>query len=282
MSDKPDQYIAAEAAARRDIDEQLVECGWEVQDVEELNLNAARGVAVREFILEEGHGRADYLLYVDGQAVGAIEAKPAGTTLTGVVFQTKKYLTGLPDELPAPIRPLPFGYESTGVETRFTNLLDPEPTSRRLFTFHRPETLAQWVRDHELNPDTPSFRGRLAALPPLDPEGLWPAQVTAITNLEKSLRHSRPRALIQMATGSGKTFTAANAVYRLIKHAGAKRVLFLVDRANLGRQTKKEFDQFTTPDDGRKFSELYNVQHLSSQSVDPVAKVVISTIQRVC
>jgi type I restriction enzyme R subunit len=84
-----------------------------------------------------------------------------------------------------------------------------------------------------------------------------------------------------MATGSGKTFMAANAVYRLVRHARAKKVLFLVDRFNLGTQTHTEFGQFTTPDDGRKFTELYNVQHLSSQTVDPVARVVISTIQRV-
>jgi len=281
MAESQDQYIAVEAAARRDIDDQLAECGWSVQNISDLNLNAGRGVAVREFILDEGHGRADYLLYVDGQAVGAIEAKPAGTTLTGVEFQTQKYLTGLPDSLPAPIRPLPFGYESTGVETRFTNLLDPEPTSRRLFTFHRPETLAEWMHDHELDSVHPTLRSKLTNMPTLDPVGLWPAQETAIANLEESFRNNRPRALIQMATGSGKTFTAANIAYRLIKHAGAKRILFLVDRANLGRQAKKELDQFTTPDDGRKFSELYNVQHLQAQSVDPVAKVVISTIQRV-
>ncbi|MEX1092728.1 MAG: DEAD/DEAH box helicase family protein [Acidimicrobiia bacterium] len=278
MPDASAQYIAAEASARKEIDEQLSACGWVVQNIEALNLTAGPGVAVREFHLEEGHGRADYLLYVGGEAVGAIEAKPTGTTLTGVEFQTQKYLTGLPDALPAPIRPLPFGYESTGVETRFTNQLDPEPTSRRLFTFHRPETLAAWVHDHELDPEAPSIRTKLAAMPPLGPAGLWPAQEEAINNLEESFRHNRPRALIQMATGSGKTFTAANIAYRLVKYAGAKRILFLVDRANLGRQTKKEFDQFSTPDDGRKFSELYNVQHLQSQSVDPVAKVVISTI----
>src|ERR1035441_19667 len=83
-----------------------------------------------------------------------------------------------------------------------------------------------------------------------------------------------------MATGAGKTFTAANVAYRLIKFAGARRVLFLVDRANLGRQTLKEFQAFTTPDDGRKFTELYNVQHLASNVIDPVARVTITTIQR--
>src|SRR5438874_11472088 len=102
----------------------------------------------------------------------------------------------------------------------------------------------------------------------------------AIRNLEKSLAANKRRALIQMATGSGKTYTAVNFVYRLIKLAGARRVLFLVDGGKLGDQTLKEFQQFVTPDDGRKFTELYNVQHLQSAQLDRVSRVCISTIQR--
>ena len=118
-------------------------------------------------------------------------------------------------------------------------------------------------------------------MPPLNASGLWPVQERAIKNLEESLAAGRPRALVQMATGSGKTFMACNQVYRLIKHAGARRVLFLVDRSNLGRQTLREFQGFTTPDEGRKFTELYNVQLLQSGRIDPVSRVCISTIQRV-
>ena len=118
-------------------------------------------------------------------------------------------------------------------------------------------------------------------MPPLDAAALWPVQGRAIHNLEQSLAEGRPRALIQMATGSGKTFTACNLVYRLIKYAGAKRVLFLVDRNNLGRQTLREFQGFTTPEENRKFTELYNVQLLQSGHIDPVSRVCISTIQRV-
>jgi len=176
------------------------------------------------------------------------------------------------------------------VETFFRDERDPEPRSRRVFTFHRPETLADWIE----TPPQPSpselhgwrgstLRGRLCDMPtqfPLITTGLWGAQIEAIRNLEKSLAEDRPRSLIQMATGSGKTFTAVSFVYRLIKHAKAKRVLFLVDRNNLGRQAFKEFDQYLTPDDGRKFSELYNVQHLQSNVLDPVSKVHITTIQR--
>ncbi len=274
-------YIAAEQAARRDIDQQLVACGWVVQDSDKVNLAAGPGVAVREVVLEADHGRADYILFVGGEAVGAIEAKPVGHTLTGVVFQTDKYRTGLPAMYAAALRPLPFGYESTGVETRFINALDPDAKNRRLFTFHRPETLAVWVREATTRyPEHPTLRARLRVMPELDSKGLWPAQETAIRNLEKSFAENRPRALIQMATGSGKTFAAANIAYRLIRHADAKRILFLVDRAHLGRQTLKEFQAFTTPDDGRKFTELYNAQLLTGGVIDPVARVTISTVQR--
>src|SRR3989442_8865703 len=284
MSKEPhsdsEAYRTAEAQARVQIDKELGAAGWSVQDGHAVNLAARQGVAVREFILKPPHGRVDYLLFVDRQPVGLVEAKPAGTTLTGVEEQSARYAAGLPDTLPAPIRPLPFAYESTGVETRFTNTADPEPRSRPVFWFHQPETLAKWSREIAEQPPAATLRHRLQAMPPLNPAGLWDAQARAMENLEQSLRDDRPRALIQMATGAGKTFTAANVAFRLIKHADARRVLFLVDRAHLGRQTLKEFQQFTTPDDGRKFTELYNVQHLASQVIDPVARVCISTIQR--
>ncbi|HEX9369729.1 MAG TPA: DEAD/DEAH box helicase family protein, partial [Roseiflexaceae bacterium] len=261
-----------EARARTKIDDLLRVAGWQVQHRSQLNLAAARGVAVREFPLKTGF--ADYLLFVDRKAIGAIEAKAEGIPLSGVESQSEKYSTGLPDIPPAWRKPLPFLYESTGVETFFTHGLDPAPRSRRVFAFHRPETLAAWVQEHA------TFRARLCALPPLIATGLWPAQIEAIANLERSLAADRPRALIQMATGSGKTFTAVSFVYRLIKHAEARRVLFLVDRSNLGRQTLREFQQYVTPDDGRKFTELYNVQHLQSNTLDPVSRVCITTIQR--
>src|SRR6266511_4349324 len=276
-----ESYLSAEDKARVEIDKMLEAAGWAVQDARHVNLAASRGVAVREFILEPPHGRADYLLFVDREAVGVIEAKPEGATLTGVEWQSSKYLDGLPDWVTSALEgALPFAYQSTGVETRFTNTLDPEARSRHVFWFHRPETLAAWVRHVQENPLEPTLRHRIMDLPELNAEGLWPAQATAIRNLERSLAENRPRALIQMATGAGKTYTAASVAYRAVKHAGARRVLFLVDRANLGRQTLKEFQAFTTPDDGRKFTELYNVQHLSSNVIDPVARVTITTIQR--
>jgi type I restriction enzyme R subunit len=254
-----DDYLTPEARARVEIDRKLVAGGWAVQDYSAVNLTAARGVAVREFVLKTPHGRADYLLFVDSRAVGVIEAKKAGQTLTGVEWQLKRYQDGLPDALPAPMKPLPFAYQSTGVETRFTNVLDPDAASRQVFSFHRPETLAGWLEDWVADADRPTFRSRLREMPQLHAGGLWPAQERAIENTEALLAVNRPRVLIQMATGAGKTFAAANLTYRLVKHAGAKRVLFLVDRANLGRQTRKEFQGFTLPETRRKFSDEYIV-----------------------
>ena len=287
--------MTPEEQARVNIDNLLEQAGWVVQDAAAVNLHASSGVAVREFPLKSGHGTADYLLYVNQKAAGVVEAKPEGSTLTGVEVQSEKYSTGLPDNLPAHQRPLPFLYESTGAETQFTNRLDPEPRSRLVFSFHTPGTLAKWVGVSE-TPDAGAqriaesgrdyltlhnLRQRLKVMPPLNASGLWLVQERAIRNLEESLVAGRPRALVQMATGSGKTFMACNQVYRLIKHAGARRVLFLVDRSNLGRQTLREFQGFTTPDEGRKLTELYNVQLLQSGRIDPVSRVCISTIQRV-
>ena len=284
-----------EEQARVNIDRLLEQAGWVIQNADSLNLYAGRGVAVRELPLKSGHGTADYLLYVDQKAAGVVEAKPEGTTLTGVEVQSEKYSAGLPDNLPAHQRPLPFLYESTGAETQFTNRFDPEPRSRRVFSFHSPEEMAAWLDSSEVGNNgirlvgdeqadyqsSKNLRQRLQAMPPLNTAGLWPVQETAIRNLEESLAAGRPRALVQMATGSGKTFMACNLAYRLIKYGGAKRVLFLVDRSNLGRQTLREFQGFTTPDEGRKFTELYNVQLLQSGHIDPVSKVSIATIQRV-
>ena len=264
--------MRAEEKARQKIDQLLEKAGWKVQNRDQLNLGAALGVAVREFPLESGY--ADYILFVDRKAVGVVEAKPEGTTLSGVAEQSEKYLVGLPDNIPQVSKPLPFAYESTGTETFFRDTRDPEPRSRRVFSFHRPETLKEWLGQAK------TLRARLQNLPILAAGGLWKCQLEAITNLERSLAEARPRALIQMATGSGKTFTAVSFIYRLIKFAGARRILFLVDRSNLGRQTIREFQQYVTPDDGRKFAELYNVQHLTSNTLDPVSRVCITTIQR--
>ncbi len=261
-----------EQIARQRIDRLLSQSGWVVQDYAQMNISAGLGVAIREFPLQTGF--ADYLLYADGKAIGVVEAKPENHTLLGVETQSGKYTGGFPGNFPSWRLPLPFAYESTGILTRFTNNLDPAPCSREVFTFHRPQEL---IRLAELNGQ---LRSRLLELPPLNHGRLWRVQIEAIESLEKSLAKNRPRALIQMATGSGKTFTACNLVYRLIKFGHARRILFLVDRNNLGRQTLSEFQQFASPGTPYKFTEEFNVQHLKSNVIDPSCKVCITTIQR--
>ena len=265
-----------EQRARRQIDAMLVGSGWAVQDRKDMNLAAAPGVAVRE--LPTGAGPADYALFLGDRLVGVVEAKRAGKALAEVEAQTRDYAAKAPRPLQVPVRPLPFLYESTGVETFFTNGLDPDPRARRVFAFHRPAALRAWL-DAELDrragqpgaPAAPTLKGRMRLAPPLDTTRMWPAQIRAVENLEASFREGKPRALVQMATGSGKTFTAISAIYRLVRHGGARRVLFLVDRGNLGKQALKEFQAYTTPDDGRKFTELYNAVNLTHNTVDPGA-----------
>ncbi|GGL47949.1 DEAD/DEAH box helicase family protein [Planomonospora parontospora] len=271
-----------EAQARREIDRMLGEAGWIVQDLARLNPLADQGVAVREFTFTGGS--SDYALYVDGRIVGVIEAKREGTTLTGVEWQSARYAAALPKEYGMAAwrrdMPLPFRYESTGVETRFTNGLDPEPRSRPVFSFHRPETIAAWMDEADGNPEAPTFRARVRRMPVLAAAGLRPAQADAVNGIEASLRADRSRTLVQMATGAGKTFAAVTQSYRLLKHAGARRVLFLVDRNNLGDQAAAEFRNYTTPDDGRKLAELYTIQRLAGGVVLASTNVVITTIQR--
>jgi type I restriction enzyme R subunit len=197
--------MGSEEKARKIIDKQLEAAGWVVQDMRELNLGASQGVAVREFPLITGY--ADYLLFVNRKAAGVIEAKHEGTTLSGVAEQSEKYLAGIPENIPHVQNPLPFAYESTGIETYFRDLRDPDPRSRRVFAFHRPETFDEWLAQET------TLRGRLGKLPPLITGGLRDCQIEAIQNLERSFAEARPRALIQMATGSGKTFTAVSFIY---------------------------------------------------------------------
>ena len=190
--------LTPEQLARQQIDAQLVACGWVVQDYKQFNPSAGRGIALREAPLKSG--TCDYLLLVDRKAVGVAEAKKQGTLLSGVAEQSGHYAENLPDFIQS-IAPgsLPFLYESTGVETFFRDERDPEPRSRRVFSFHRPETLAAWLTE----PGT--LRARLAAMPlahPLARIGMRDCQFEANTALEQSFVRDALRSLVQMATGS--------------------------------------------------------------------------------
>ena len=263
-----------EQAARDRIDEMLSQSGWIVQDNRKIDFSASPGVAVREY--QTDVGPADYVLFVDKKPVGVVEAKPEdwGQKITTVEEQSSAYAAARLKWVNNR-EPLPFVYESTGVLTRFTDGRDPKPRSREVFGFPRPDTVQRW------RAQPASLRKRLQGLPALDPAGLRACQVNAIEKLEASFRDDRPRALIQMATGSGKTYTAITSIYRLLKHADAKRVLFLVDTRNLGEQAEQEFMAYLPGDENRKFTELYNVQRLRSSFVARDSQVCISTIQRV-
>jgi type I restriction enzyme, R subunit len=266
MNQNPEQI------ARDEIDKQLTACGWIVQDKKHINLRAGLGVAVCEY--QTNVGPADYVLFVDGRPVGLIEAKreEEGVRLTMHEEQSGEYAKAKLKYINND--PLPFVYESTGDVTRFTDYRDPKPRSRPVFTFHRPQTFQALLREGQ------TLRKRVHNIPALQPDGLRDCQVTAITNLEKSFRENRPKALVQMATGSGKTFTAITSIYRLLKYARAKRVLFLVNTRNLGEQVEQEFKRYEPQDDNRLFPELYGVIRLSSSYIPPDSQVYISTIQR--
>ncbi|MFA0812950.1 type I restriction endonuclease subunit R [Microbulbifer epialgicus] len=269
-----------EQIARDKIDQMLEAAGWVVQSIKKINFEQGEGQAVREY--QTDAGPADYVLFVDKRAVGVIEAKreEAGQKITEVESQTEGYANATLKWVKNK-EPLLFLYESTGIITRFTDGRDPKPRSREVFSFHRPETMREWLERGN------SLRQRLQDIPPLNPQKL-PAheldlrdcQEIAITNLEQSLKEDRPRALIQMATGAGKTYTAITAMYRILEYAKGKRILFLVDTKNLGEQAEQEMLNYTPSDDTRKFTELYTVQRLKSRYVPKDAAVCISTIQR--
>ncbi len=262
-----------EQIARDNIDKQLIACGWIIQDKDKINLNVGIGVVVRYYLTQDGK-ETDYVLFIDKKPVGVIEAKreEEGHRLTTVEEQSNEYANSKLKYLNND--PLPFVYESTGDVTRFTDFRDPKPRSRPVFTFHRPETFRTWLKTEK------SLRASLLDIPALQTEGLRDCQINAITKLESSFKEFKPKALIQMATGSGKTFTAISFIYRLLRYTEAKRILFLVDTKNLGEQAEQEFMSFLPNDDNRKFTELYGVHRLKSSHVPTDNHVYISTIQR--
>ena len=238
-----------EQVARDVIDRKLQQAGWIIQNNKRIDFNAGLGIAVREY--QTDVGPADYVLFVDKRPVGVTEAKPEdwGHRITTVESQSANYAAARLKWLNNS-EPLPFVYESTGLLTRFTDMRDPKPRSREVFHFPRPETMQEW------HSRSATLRARLQTLPSLDSTGLRACQVNAIEGLEASFQDDRPRALIQMATGSGKTYTAITSIYRLLKHTDAKRILFLVDTKNLGEQAEQEFMAYVPSDDNRKFIEL--------------------------
>jgi len=265
--------MTPELKARTNIDKMLTDADYVIQDMENFNRTASLGVAVREF--QTNSGPVDYLLFIGGKPCGMVEAKAEdkGVSLTSVAEQSERYVaSGLKRLSQKP--DIRFVYESTGVVTNFRDTHDDKARSREVFTFHRPETLEDLMKEET------TLRNRMKAFPDFNSEGFRDCQVTAILNLEKSLAENKPRALIQMATGAGKTYTAITSVYRLLKHAKVQRVLFLVDTKNLGEQAEGEFLNYKPSDSGRLFPELFPVRRLNSAYIPKETKVCISTIQR--
>ena len=265
--------MTPEEKARLEIDRKLKESGWTIQNMNQLNLTASLGVAVREF--PTSTGPADYALFVDGEPFGVIEAKKSdiGENITAVEGQSSRYANSTFKWIKGDYR-IRFAYEATDKLTRFTDYNDVKYRSRTVFTFHRPETLAALTNQSD------TIRNNMKHFPEFDGTGFRKCQITAIKNLDRSFADNRPKALVQMATGAGKTFTAITAAYRLLKYGKMNRILFLVDTKGLGEQAEREFLAYRPTDDPRSFSQIYGVHRLKSSYIPEGVQVCISTIQR--
>ena len=265
--------MTPEQEARILIDARLEQSGWIIQDLKKVNPMASLGVAVREY--PTSTGPVDYALFVDGKPVGVVEAKKddLGENITVVEGQSGRYASSTFKYIKSEYH-IRFAYEATGQLTRFTDYADQKYRSRRVFSFHRPETLQALLAKAD------TVRNNLKHLPPLNTTGLRKCQITAIQNLDTSFADNRPKALVQMATGAGKTFTAITAAYRLLKFGKMRRILFLVDTRSLGKQAEEEFLNYKPNDDNRSFAELYGVRRLNSAYIPSDVQICISTIQR--
>ena len=265
--------MTPEQEARVVIDEKLEQSGWVVQNVAQLNLGAALGVAVREF--PTSTGPVDYALFIDGDPVGVIEVKKSsvGENITVVEEQSARYATSSFKWINREYT-IRFAYEATDKLIKFTDYKDIKYRSRRVFSFHRPEYLESLLQARD------TIRNNMKHFPALDTTGFRDCQINAINNMDLSFADNRPRALVQMATGAGKTFTAITEAYRLLKYGKMNRILFLVDTKSLGEQAEREFLAYTPNDDTRSFSQLYGVRRLKSSYIPNDVQICISTIQR--
>jgi len=262
--------MTPEEKARVKIDQMFDDAGWKVvnRDAYSPTLTAA---AIREGLLN-GNREADYFLFINGIAVGVLEAKRKEVDVTAdiVCEQTELYARGVPECYKAYSRPLPLIYQSNGEETFFRDFRDEEGDLIKLNRIHTPKEIVKML----------GIEDPYAGLPTLKKKGLRDCQYEAITELENSFRTGQNRALIVLATGAGKTYTACLAAYRFLAFTPMKRILFLVDRNNLGKQAEGEFGMFRLTENGDPFNTIYTVNRLKSNKVPSDSNVVISTIQR--
>ncbi len=277
------------------IESWLRAAGWVLQDTDDLGISKSGGMAVRALPLARDYGLADYLLYVEGKAAGFIEIDTESDILSGVDPLAEKYRRGLPIILPVHTRPLPFLYQSNGAQIRFTNLFDSEPHARPLFAFHKSETLKTWLEDGMIGSmprdmvAADSFEhGRRGAtlqerlwinMPPVVEEGLSLEQCDAITAIERSLRKNNTRVLVQMSAAARRRAAALHLIDRLLRFADARRVLFLVNSANIARDVHHAFQDYRSPYLKAASTSIHTVQ-LIAEAIDTSAKVCITTLPR--
>ncbi len=261
-----------EQKARQKIDEMLKISGWDIISRNEYS-DIYNGCAITEALLT-GNLEADYLLFAGGKAIGVLEAKRAENNLSvEVAEQAQNYTKSLPDWYQTWSNPLPFVFLSNGETLLFRDMREEDATYIELKKMKTPKELVQMA-------DIKSEYAALPALPPVGEKGLRQCQFDAIRNLELSFKHDENKALISLATGAGKTFTACTFTYRFLTYTSVRKVLFLVDRNNLGKQAEGEFTTYKLTESGEVFNSIYTVQRLKSIEEIQSAKVVISTIQR--
>ena len=264
----PDSLLPEEKA-RKKIDALLKKAGWKIVSREEYSPGMS-AVAIEEGLLK-GNLEADYLLFLEGKAIGVLEAKKESTVLSDIVAnQAENYTHQLLDMYQYWETPLPLIYLSNGKELLFRNLKDSDGKYQKLNAMHSPKKMAELA----------GIKSYFIGLPALDPRGLRHCQYEAVSNLEASFRNGQQRALIVLATGAGKTFTACLAAYRFLTYTPARRVLFLVDRNNLGKQAAGEFGDFKLTETGEPFNTIYTTERLRSAKIPERANLVICTIQR--
>lgn len=259
-----------EEKARVKIDQMFEDAGWKVVD-RDFYSPTITAAAIREGLLE-GNREADYFLFLNGKAVGVLEAKRKEVNVASdwVSDQAVRYTRYVPKCYQAFARPLPFIYLSNGENTYFRDCRIEDSDLEEINRIHTPKEMVKML----------GINDPYAGLPTLKKKGLRDCQYEAITELENSFRAGQNRALIVLATGAGKTYTACLAAYRFLAYTPMKRILFLVDRNNLGKQAEGEFGMFRLTENGDPFNTIYTVNRLKSNKVPSDSNVVISTIQR--
>ena len=263
------ENLLPEEKARKKIDMLLKKAGWSIVPRDQYSPGVS-AVAIEEGLLK-GNLEADYLLFLEGKAIGVLEAKKESVSLDDIVAnQAENYTHKLLPMYQYWENPLPLIYLSNGKELLFKNAKIPGSTYQKLDAMHTPKEMVKLA----------GINSFFAGLPTLDSKGLRDCQYEAITNLEASFRNSQRKALIVLATGAGKTFTACLAAYRFLAYTPARRVLFLVDRNNLGKQAEGAFGDFKLTENGEPFSTIYTTERLRSGKISDKTNLVICTIQR--